>query len=235
MSDERQLPPSSKGEVIKPPMQEREKDFKFPSPKPPRSISDEDDGQEKEKKAAEKPAVSRREWSREAKESAKEEEYTLQGQFLDLVAKSTALTQTEKNQYLELFTKGFTKEAHRRFELELSQRQYMWFMMADKERDMGHIGNLVNAFIGLADKYGEVKQATPESKAEAVMNVLGKVFELPPIAMFMGMATEWFQERAAKKARLKDPMKERRRRQLQKELDALIESENPQDTDNSEE
>ena len=166
------------------------------------------------------PARRTRERSLKHEEKEAESELTEKGMFLEIVGK-LAVAEADKNKLLELWIKKEAKDSARRNDFELSQRQYLWFMMADKERDMGHIRDLAGAFIGLADKYGEIKQQDAKSKVEEIMMVATGVLQIPIFVELQSMLVE----KLKRKKPLADPRKEKMRRKLQREIEALEETE----------
>ena len=132
-----------------------------------------------------------------------------------------AIAEADKTRLLELFLRFANKEGLRRNDLELSQRQYMWFMMADKERDMGHIKDLTEAVIGMADKYAAVQQQQAASKVGEAMEVISVVSQLPLMVALQELALEKLQRKKA----LKNSEKEKLRKKLQAQIRALEEEE----------
>ncbi len=193
----------------------KEEGFKLPIPSSASKPPDNDQADEKQA-----PAKRERERKRELKESDKETEISERGLLIEILGKAT-IAEADKNRLLEVFDKSRQREGARRNDFEQSQRQYMWFMMADKERDMGHVRGLTDAFIGLADKYGEVKQQDAKSKVAEIMEVVTLFLQVPIIAQLQNVVLE----KLSKPKPLKDPAKEKRRRQLQRELDALSKAE----------
>lgn len=171
---------------------------------------------------AQPPAKRKRSSRRELKEEESESEVSERGMYLEVLGK-LAVAEADKNRLLEIFDKSRQREGARRNDFEQSQRHYLWFMMADKERDMGHIKSLNEAFIGMLDKYAEAKQLDAKSKVGEVIEVITAVLQVPIFVALQELAME----RLQKKKALKDPAKEKRRRQLERELAALEKGEDP--------
>ncbi len=162
------------------------------------------------------PAKRSRERSLEHKEKDKTEEISEQGMLVEILGR-LAVNEGDKNRLLDLYDRMRVREGIRTDNLQRSQRDYMGFMMADKSRDMTHIKDITTAFIGLADKYGEMKQAAQPSKAEEIAGVFTIVMQMP----IMVALQEMLIERLGKKKPLKDPAKEKERRRLLKQLNSL--------------
>jgi hypothetical protein len=144
------------------------------------------------------------------------QELSERGLMVDIMGK-LAIAESDKNRMLELYDKARHKEGARRNDFELSQRQFLWLMMASKERDTDHIKNLNEAFIGMVDKYAEVKQADAKSKAGEIVEVLTLVSQIPIFVALQELAMKAL----SKKKPLDDPKKERLRQQLQAQLKAI--------------
>lgn len=151
-------------------------------------------------------------------------ELTERGQMIEIMGK-LAVAESDKNRLLELYDKARHREGARRNDFELSQRQYMWFMMADKERDQNHIKNLNEAFVGMVDKYAEAKQMDAKSKVGEIVEVATAVLQMPIFVALQELAME----KLMKKKPLKDPAKEKARRQLLKQLEQLEAQDDPEE------